>query len=359
MKKTNKICLSSMLLGCLICASFFLKAQSGGSGSDLAKFIQSYQQDASKLVSAYTQPVVKAVSYGMTGGWYHTGKTHSKFGIDLGVTVSTVFFPTTDNYFNPSGLGLSQYTTYNGNTTNPSLGANSAPTFPGPKDKTSYTTDIDGAGPIPGYTFDGPEGLDLKKSIGVSAAPVPMFQLGIGLFFNTDLKIRYVPHIKRGPSTFQMFGLGLMHDIKQHIPGMKLLPFDLSVLAAFNTVSGTTEMKASAGNADNRPASDDGLITYKLNSWVAQAIISKKVSVLTFYLGAGYGSVATNVDITGTFQPTQGGPSIKDPVSIVFKNNSPKLTVGMRLKFGPIYLVGDYTLQKYNALAIGFGVSIR
>ena len=118
-------------------------------------------------------------------------------------------------------------------------------------------------------------------------------------------------------------------------------------------------MTASPGNADERPASTDGLITYKLNSWVAQAIISKKVSVLTFYLGVGYGSVASNVDITGTFQPTQGGPSIKDPVSIEFKNGGAKLTAGMRLKLGPIYLVGDYTVQKYNALAIGFGVSIR
>src|SRR4029077_7294601 len=114
-------------------------------------------------------------------------------------------------------------------------------------------------------------------------------------------------------------------------PGIKLLPFDLSVLAAFNTVNGTTEMTAEPGNADERPASDDGKTTYKLNSWVAQAIISKKVSVLTFYLGAGYGSVASNVDITGTFQPTQGGPPIKDPVKIDFRNKSPKLTVGMRL----------------------------
>ena len=190
----------------------------------------------------------------------------------------------------------------------------------GPADKTQYTAtyDPDGTGPIPpqALVIDGPAGLDMKKSIGFSAIPVPMIQLGIGLLFNTDLKIRYVPKYTRSGNTFQMFGLGLMHDIKQHIPGIKLLPFDLSVLVAFNSVTGHSDMKNS--NAVDGPTSSDGKISYKLNSWVGQIVISKKVSVLTAYLGVGYGSVSSNADITGTFKiGSDVGPgfSIKDPLS--------------------------------------------
>ncbi len=367
MKKINKIALSSILLGCLVFVSFFLKAQNT---SDLSKFLNTSQQgkDASKLIGAYASPVIKAVSYGMTGGWYHTGKTHSKLGVDLGVTINTVFTPTSDNYFNPASLGLSGTvdpnngtTFFPGNTTHPGQGA---PTFVGPKDQTTYTTSIDpdGSGPLPAYkaSFSGPEGLDLKKSIGFSAIPVPMIQLGIGLFFNTDLKVRYLQYNRSG-SKVNMLGFGLMHDIKQHIPGIKLLPFDLSLLAAYNSFTGSTDLKAGP-NLNGIPESTDGKISYKLNSWVAQVVISKKVSVLTGYLGVGYGSVSTNVDVTGTFKigtPPLQIP-IKDPVSIKFAaNKSLKLTAGIRLKLGPIYLVGDYTLQKYNSLTVGLGVSIR
>ena len=363
MKKIYKIGLSSLLFGALMFVSFFVKAQST---ADLSKLLQTTQQDASKLIGAYSAPVIKAVSYGMTGGWYHTGKTHNKFGVDFGVTISTVFIPTSDNYFNPASLGLSSSTSYVGNTTNPGKGA---PTFSGPKDQTSYssTYDPDGTGPIPKQTipFSGPQGLDLKKSIGFSAAPVPMAQLGFGLWFNTDIKLRYLPKIKSNESNVQMLGVGLMHDIKQWIPGVKELPFDLSVLAAFTSFTGSTNLVIGP-NTDGRPESKDGKISYKLNSWVGQIVISKKVSVLTFYLGVGYGAVNTNVDVTGTFdiavKDSGGFPAvvqIKDPAKIKFNNNGLKVTGGMRLKFGPIYLVGDYTLQKYNSFAVGLGASIR
>jgi len=85
---------------------------------------------------------------------------------------------------------------------------------------------------------------------------------------------------------------------------------------------------------------------------------------LTAYLGVGYGSVSSTADITGTFHIYENGSEIgtagiKDPFATKFNNKSAKLTAGLRIKLGPIYFVGDYTLQKYNALTLGFGVSIR
>ena len=125
-------------------------------------------------------------------------------------------------------------------------------------------------------------------------------------------------------------------------------------------MKGTTSL-VNSNPSDGRPDSKDGQVSYKLNSWVAQAVISKKFSVLTLYGGLGYGSVSTNVDVTGTYQivAVPSAFSIKDPVSINFSNTGVKATLGGRLKFGPICLSGDYTFQKYNALTLGFGVSIR
>lgn len=329
--------------------------------SDFANFLQASGQDASKLVQAYVEPVIKGVSYGMTGGWYHTAKPHKPFGVDIGVSMNLAFIPTSENYFNPNGLGLTTVTNFQ-NTTNPSQGA---PTILGPKDATTYTATYDpgnGNG-TQSFTFNGPKGLDMKDAVGFAAVPVPMAQIGIGLVKNTDLKIRLVPKREFGESDIQMFGLGVMHDIKQHIPGIKLLPFDLSALVAFNSVKGSTSL-INTNTGDSRPDSDDGKASYKFNSWVIQALISKKVSVLTGYAGVGYNIVKTNVDVTGTYEIySQEFPAtpieIPNPIAIDFKNNSFRFTAGMRLKFGPLYLNTDYTLQKYKVWSVGMGFAFR
>jgi hypothetical protein len=350
MKKIEKKYFKSILLMCLSLAALSSRAQNI---SSLTEFLKAEKSDASALVKSYVTPAVNAISNGMTSGWYTTGKAHKTLGFDLGVSLSAVFTPTSDNYFTPT---LSSNTTFANLT---SLGQG-APSVVGPKDKTQYTStyDPDQGGPLPkqSFTINGPEGLDLKKNIGFSALPVPIIQLGIGIIKNTDLKIRFVPEQKSSSVTFKMFGIGVMHDIKQHIPGIKKLPFDLSVLAAYNTVSGTASLVSTSG-----VTSTDGSLSYKLNSWVAQAIISKKISVLTGYLGVGYGSVSSNVDITGNFLVPAGATTfaLKDPLALSLSNTSAKLTAGIRLKFGPVYLSGDYTLQKYDALTLGFGFAVR
>jgi len=326
--------------------------------SDISSFLSAAPADASKLMTAYATPVVKSLSYGLTGGWYHTAKTHKTAGVDLGVSINTVFIPTSDNYFSPNSLGLKDITGFTNNTTGSTT---LAPSIVGPDDKTTYTAKYDpgqGIGPQT-VSFNGPGGFDLKRNIGFAALPAPMAQIGIGLIKNTDIKIRYVPQIHQSSTSLSMFGIGLMHDIKQYIPGMKLMPFDLSAFVGFNTLTGSTGLVLPApGN----PTSTDGSMSYKFNSWAFQALISKKISVLTLYAGLGWGTIATKVNVTGNYTISAapaGSFTVKDPVTINLSNSSPKLTVGMRLKFGPLYLNGDYTMQKYNSVSVGLGLSIR
>lgn len=332
------------------------------SEEDIAQFLEAGGSDASKLIEAYVGPAIKSISYGMTGGWYTTAKTHKTLGFDFGVSMNLAFIPTSENFFDPNALGLSGAITYEGNKGTSASGTldpnRKAPTLFGPGERTEYsaTYDPDGNG-TQTFSFDGPQGLDMKNKIGFAAVPIPMAQLGIGVIKNTDLKFRFVPRINFGESHFQMFGVGVMHDVKQHIKGIKLLPFDLSALVAFNSVSGSTDLSSSSS-----PASTNGKLDYKFNSWVLQALISKKIAVLTGYAGVGYSIVKTNFDVTGDYTIEAASTDtfvISDPVGIDFKNNSMRLTAGMRINLGPIYFSGDYTLQKYNTLTVGFGCTVR
>ncbi len=350
------------IIGIIFCTVLASKTASAQNESDISGFLKAAPEDVSKLITAYVQPAIEGVSFGMTGGWYTTAKAHKSLGFDIGISLNTVFLPSSRNYFNPNNLGLSSPFTFINSTTNSTT---DAPSIMGPADETTYTfTYTPNNLPQQTFTVDGPEGLDVKNVIGVGQAPVPvpMIQLGVGIIKNTDLKLRFVPQQTVGSSKVQMLGIGVMHDIKQHIGSIKLLPFDLSILVAYNNVSGNTSL-INTDSGDELPDSQNGKMKYSLNSYIFQGLISKKISVLTVYGGVGYQMVKTKVDVLGDYviksSPSAATFIISDPVAIDFKNNGLKLNGGIRLKFGPFYINGDYTLQKYSTVTVGLGFSVR
>ena len=330
----------------------------GQSEAELVNFLNAGKDDASKLMNAYLNPVVEGLSYGFNGGWYHTAKAHKSLGFDLGVSMNAVFIPKSKNYFDPADLDLE-----NATLVEPATGK--APTIIGPTDATTYQTflDTDGNGvPDQSLTIDGPEGLDFKKNLKVSGVLAPTAQLGIGIYKNTDLKIRWMPEVKASSTRVRLLGFGVMHDIKQHIPGMRTLPFDLSLLAAFTKIQGSTSVEGNFTKPQNDQRQQ--LMDYSMNAWLIQALISKKIAIVTFYGGIGYNAIKTSSDLTGSYvivEDPNGNNDfvLRDPVSLSFKNKSLKVTAGVRFKFGPIFLNGDYSIQEYNTLSVGLGVAVR
>jgi hypothetical protein len=325
--------------------------------SDLIEFLNSGKDDASKLISAYISPAVEGMSYGMNGGWYHTAKAHKSLGFDLGISLNAVFIPSSKNFFDPEALDLQTLSNFQSSDPN-----GLAPTISGPKITTTYDVqiDADGDGDIDEtQQFNGPEGLEFKKNFKVSGVLAPTAQLGIGIYKNTEIKFRYMPEVESSSTKIKLIGFGVLHDIKQHIPGIKLMPFDLSILAAFTKVNGTTGIDGvfESDPADSRPQ----LLEYEMNAWLIQALISKKISVITFYGGIGYNTISTTANVTGSYvvEYESFDLSYKDPISTSFKNKSLRVTAGVRLKLGPIYLNGDYSLQEYSTLSVGLGVSVR
>lgn len=327
--------------------------------SDLIEFLNSGKDDASKLISAYLNPAIEGVSYGMNGGWYHTAKAHKSLGFDLGIALNAVFIPSSKNYFDPATLGLTPGLITDFTSDDPN---GLAPTIIGPNVSTNYTVsvDIDGDGtPDESQNFDGPEGLDFKKNFKVSGVLAPTAQLGIGIYKGTEIKFRFMPEVESSTTKIKLIGFGLMHDVKQHIPGIKLMPFDISILAAFTKVNGTTGIEG----VFNRDANDTRPqeLNYEMNAWLIQALISKKISVITFYGGIGYNTIKTTANVTGSYVVNYANSSVsfRDPISSTFQNKSLRVTAGVRLKLGPIYLNGDYSLQEYSTLSVGLGVSVR
>jgi len=93
-----------------------------------------------------------------------------------------------------------------------------------------------------------------------------------------------------------------------------------------------------------------------------QALISKKLSILTVYGAVGYNSAKTDMDLKGTYDFRSGATitQIKDPFSVSAQSNGMRGTIGLRIRLAVIAFHADYTLQQYGKVITGgFGINFR
>lgn len=305
--------------------------------------------DAKLLAEGYIKPFMRGYGYGLNQGWYNTGAPHKLGGFDLTLTTSIVQIPTADQTYGVDNSKLTNVELMNGAT--PATGvvqvpsafggkALAAPTYRSPKGT--------------GTTFQGPAGL------GIKFLPVPALGLGVGLPKGFELKLRYIPTVDfskfydKLTGNLDLFGIGVVHDFKQWIPGVKALPFDMSVFVGY------TKMKLEVG-WDATDKTKKGSFTSSATT--IQALISKKVSVLTVYGGLGMNIAKTEVGVKGSYDLNNNGNTTdageKDPFTIAADSNGARATVGIRLRFAVIAFHADYTIQKYSAITGGFGINFR
>lgn len=341
-KSVYGLALSFVLVG--------LAVQQVRAQDDLNTLLKSNLQDGTKLINGYVDPFMKTLATGLDNGWYNTAKPHKVAGFDLTLTVNAVMAPKSDNFYNVNDLKLNNVQLAASQPAGITNG--NVPTIFGPDVHPVYQYKSD-----PTLTYNGPGGLDLKKNIGMNALPVPMVQLGFGLPKGFDLKLRFYPSTKIGDNgNAQLFGFGVMHDVKQYIPGIKLLPFDLSAFVGY------THLKLDYGFDTAHP---DQHGSFEVNSTTIQGVISKKISVLTVYGGAGYNIAKSSLSMLGKYDIDGDGvygdksKGEVDPLQSKFAASGPRVTAGFRLKLAIFTLHADYTLQKYSTLTAGFGISIR
>jgi len=337
MKRFLIICLLSVS----IASPKIVKAQ----GIDFDSFLEAGIADANELLGAYLQPAFEGFGYGLNSGWYNTAKPHKFLGFDITASVSLARVPDASSFFQlPSGLT-------NVGMTNPN-DSRQLPTIFGPNL---------GADDLPELRFvddngeeliriSAPTGLGIEEVSGVpfNAVPVPMAQVGLGLFKGTELKLRYMPEIDfDGEGSFQMFGIGVMHDIKSYIPGEKLLPIDLSLFAGYTSMTANINIDSDA----------DQSAEFDASAWTIQAVASKKVLFATVFAGLGYSNYNVDFGLLGNYSTeTQ---TFNNPISLNYANNGVRANVGVRLKLLFLTITGEYAMQEFNTLTAGVGISIR
>ncbi len=338
--------------------------------------------DANLYLQDYISPFMKGFGYGMSNGWYNTAKPHRPLGLDITATVNVAFVPDKDLLFDFEGF----------NSLSVESGPNELPTIFGPKasSELSFNTqsnvtyiDPDPGSPTFGESitsdevisgdFPAPDGIDLEEEVGSSFVPVPMVQLGVGLIKNTELKLRLLPTVSTDDFEFKFFGIGVMHDFKQWTPGISHLPFDASVFIGYTRLRAETRFDTDVNSETLRGSNQAA--GYEVKSLTIQIVASKTISILTFYGGFGFNRTNSVLKMTGTYivdgetEITLQDGTVRtvdssfelpvDPVRLNFNSSGPRATIGARIKLLILTIHAGYTVQEYNTLTAGIGVTIR
>jgi hypothetical protein len=337
-------------LGFLFVFSFAL-AFSANAQDEIDQLVSGSVGDAEKLVGAYIDPLMNSASSGLNQGWYNTAKTHKTAGVDLTFSFNAMLIPSDKLFYNVADLNLEKIDMHPSSPGYKSPTEKIAPTiFGSDKAPVFYTK------PLVSNTFNGPAGLDMKGKIGLSAMPMPTATLGFGLPKGFDIKVRFIPQTNLGNNTqVNLWGIGVMHDVKQWIPGIKSLPFDLSGFVGYTTMKMTSKF-----NSSN---TQDARGVFTMNGLTLQGIISKKISVLTVYGAVGYNMAKSNLSLLGKYDINDDGDYTDarevNPMKLDYSASGPRVTAGFRLKLAVFTIHSDYTLQKYSCFAFGLGISVR
>jgi len=282
-----------------------------------------------KLIESYFTPMAKSFGAGLNNGWYNTAKPHSLGGFDLTFTLNTVIIPNSAETFNIVDAFGNVFKS----------DENEASTIFGSDNETdmTYTNSVTDSS----FNFQMPGGLKTP------AVPLPMIQAGIGLIKNTAIDIRYMPMLNVGDNiNVNLFGVGIKHDLLQWIPGIgDAIPMSLSLQAGYTSLN--TELKILEQE-----------VSLKTKATTINLVASKKLLMVTGYVGLGYNSATTTFTADADFD--LDGLHFDEKVEVAFEsNNNLRANIGLRLNMTVVTIQADYTFSEYPTATLGLGVSLR
>ena len=349
--------------GLLIISLFLFSFVSFSQFKDI-DFLRSAPADGVKYLQAYLTPYANAFGAGLNGGWYNTAKPHKLGGFDITISTSVGIVPSSAQTFDVTKIGLSSAVS----------GTGMASTIAGPKT----------AGPLLAYKVNGVTlaSFNAPKGINWKYVPVPTAQVGIGLPFGTELKVRFIPKIKIQDGDISLWGVGLLHSLTQYLPGNKVLPFDVSLFGGYTKLMADVPMGLDPDPAvakayttvNPATAFDNQNLKVTVAALNVGAIASLNLPVITFSGGVGYTKTNTTMALSGNFPlpvavltplphaeyNDSGVKKGSDFPKLEIKNFSGlRANIGFRLKLAIVTIHFDYTRAQYNVLTTGLGFSFR
>jgi hypothetical protein len=193
----------------------------------------------------------------------------------------------------------------------------------------------------------------LGDDLVMNSVPTPYLQLGLGLFFDTDLMVRYVPKLKNQGAEFGLFGVGFKHNLMQYFGFLDKLPLNISALASYSKMN--LDYQLSSVNTGQ-------MVNYEVDTFTIQALGSLDFPIISIVGGIGYGKGNVAFDMLGDYIiPLANGTSktLTDPLKSDKEYTGAHAMIGARANLLFLKIFANYTLQEFNTLNVGVSVSFR
>lgn len=328
-------------------------AISGYGQHQVAGFLKGNIDDAKLLSHAYLMPMGKMFGSSLNGGWYQSAGTHKVLGFDITFTTSIATVPNDDKFFNVEDLGLNEYVVATNSPTQ-------APTVSASVNAGSPALALKGSPDDPLFT--------LPQGAGVSLTPMILLQGSVGLPFHSELVFRYFPTVNMSNlGSMSLWGVGVKNEFKEFIPGLKLLPIDLSVMLGYTSFNSNLKISYKP-NPSSIPegytmADFNGQkLNIDASGFTGRLLVGKTFPLIAIYAGVGYGYSDTNLGLLG-YYPIGAEPVydeiIEDPLMLNYSYSNFNGNLGFRLRFGVLAVNFDYTFGDYALYSLGLGISFR
>lgn len=306
----------------------------------ITNFLQT-PEIANQLSEMYLEPMAKMTNGTINAGWYHTAKIHRFLGFDLSLSISNTSTPNINKGFYLTNI----------------------------KDFDTYYTIKDGSFPVTpnvaGVSTDlavikskenGRE-ITMPNGSGLDKLSIPVITASIGLPYNTEFCVKFIPKISNGDWGKQMqYGFSVRHSIKEYISRLEEIPaLSLSLMGGYTGLQNDIEVSYPASTSNNQ------LLKGTSSGYTGKLLIGMDMTIFSAFMGVGYGVSSTKYALKGSYYvgDITNAEEVLNPVSVSYDYTQMEFDIGIAAKIGVFDVFADYSPGDYRTFNFGLSFNIR
>ncbi len=290
--------------------------------------------------NAYLNPMAQMLGSYLQTSWYNSAKTHRFLGFDVSIGMASSTMPTSKRGYHLTQLpGFDEnYKAKNGSF---SIAANVAGRTE------NYPTIISKS--------SGKE-IQLPKGEGQDNLMLPVISGGLGLPYNTELRLKLMPKIDKGSmGNLYQYGLGIKHSIKEYVPGLNKIPaMSLAIFGAYSAISSDVSLQYPSSSTQSQQ------LKSSVKGYTGRLLLGFDVPVFSAFMGLGYSSSTVQYALKGNYFVGDVLDEIeeKDPLTVNYDLGKMALDFGVKAKLGIVQIFAAYSPGDYASFSVGAGMTL-
>ena len=173
--------------------------------------------DALFFSDQYITPAADAAVYQAASGWISSPKKPELWDVNLALHINVFVTPQSDRRFTIYNSDFTFFQLEQGTQA-------SVPTALGNKDQVYLSGELGGS----------PLRLETPQGMNMEVVAYPYLQGSLGLWYGTELVVKYSPQVNLKKSNYQVYGFGLKHNFSQYFKGLGEKKIHFAALAAWS-----------------------------------------------------------------------------------------------------------------------------